>query len=99
MRKLKRGSGRYGGKLPFKCFKCGRIGHYDPKFPYGKSEDSDYEKKHRNRGKFHKKEDLSKINVYNLKKIVAHHHIVMKMCLMIIKKNSYSWPYEIRKKY
>ena len=28
VRKLKRGIGRYKGKLPFKCFNCGRIGHY-----------------------------------------------------------------------
>jgi hypothetical protein len=25
---------RYKGKLPFKCFKCGKIGHFDHKCPY-----------------------------------------------------------------
>ena len=25
VRKIKRGIGRYKGKLPFKCFNCGRI--------------------------------------------------------------------------
>jgi len=28
VRKLQRGSGRFKGKLPFKCFSCGRVGHY-----------------------------------------------------------------------
>ena len=26
--------GRYKGKLPFKCFNCGRIGHYAKKCPF-----------------------------------------------------------------
>jgi len=26
--KLKRGTKKHKGKLPFKCFSCGRIGHY-----------------------------------------------------------------------
>ena len=36
MRKIKRGSGKYKGKLPFKCFNCGRVGHFSTKFPYTK---------------------------------------------------------------
>jgi hypothetical protein len=28
VKKLKRGTGKYKGKSPFKCFNCGRIGHY-----------------------------------------------------------------------
>ena len=31
VRKFKRGIGKYKGKLPFKCFNCGRIGHYAKK--------------------------------------------------------------------
>lgn len=32
--KLKKGSGKYEGKLPFKCFNYGKIGHFATKCPY-----------------------------------------------------------------
>ena len=31
VRRLKKGSGKYKGKMPFKCFKSGKIGHFDSK--------------------------------------------------------------------
>ena len=34
VRKLKRGIGKYKGKLPLKCFECARIGHFASKCPY-----------------------------------------------------------------
>ena len=34
VRNLQRGAGRFRGKLPFKCFACGRVGHYVAKCPY-----------------------------------------------------------------
>ena len=43
IKKLERGTGKYKGKIPLKCFKCGKIGHYASKCPYPKQEDSDDE--------------------------------------------------------
>ena len=43
IKKLERGTGKYKGKLPLKCFNCGRIGHFSKKYPYPKQEDSDDE--------------------------------------------------------
>jgi len=34
VRRLKKGTGRYKGKLPFKCFDCGRIWHLATKCPH-----------------------------------------------------------------
>ena len=36
IKKLERGTGKYKGKLPLKCFNCGRIKHFASKFPYPK---------------------------------------------------------------
>jgi len=42
IRKLKKGGkGKYKGKLPFKCFKCGHVGHFVIKCPYGKKDKED----------------------------------------------------------
>ena len=38
---IKRGTGKYKGKLPLKCFNCGGIGHFASKFPYPKQEDDE----------------------------------------------------------
>jgi hypothetical protein len=41
VKNLKRGTGKYKGKLPLKCFGCGRIGHFASKFPYNKHTDNE----------------------------------------------------------
>jgi len=40
IKKLQKGSGKYKGKLPFKCFDCGKIGHFASKCPYKNLENS-----------------------------------------------------------
>ncbi len=34
VKNLQRGTGRFRGKLPFKCFACGRVDHYATKCPH-----------------------------------------------------------------
>eukprot|EP00253_Pinus_taeda_P023669 PITA_23669 len=34
VKNLQQGTGRFRGKLPFKCFACGRVGHYVAKCPH-----------------------------------------------------------------
>lgn len=51
MRKLKRGTDKYKGMLPLKCFKCGNIGHYESRC----LERGSKQKFNDNKGKFNKK--------------------------------------------
>ena len=53
MKRLKKGSGKYKGKLPFKCFNYGRIGHFANKCPHkGKDQTCDDEEKYKHRNLF-----------------------------------------------
>jgi hypothetical protein len=52
VRKLKRGTEKYKGMLPSKCFNCGKIGNFTNKFPYYKKTNSD------------EKEDPKEVNKY-----------------------------------
>jgi hypothetical protein len=38
MKKLKKGTSKFKGKLPLKCFNYGKVGHFSNKYPYPKQE-------------------------------------------------------------
>jgi hypothetical protein len=58
VRRLKKGLGKYQGKLPFKCFNCGKIGHFSNKFPHKKhDQNSEGEEKYKSK-RFDRKKSL-----------------------------------------
>jgi hypothetical protein len=65
IKKLQKGFGKYKGKLPFKCFNCGRIRHFSNKCPYPKQEDNDDEEAHNQKNQYKKKFYKKKKNFYS----------------------------------
>jgi hypothetical protein len=72
VRNLKKGFGKYKGKLLFKFFNCGKVGHFVGKCLYAKNESSDDEEDHNiKKGRKHrqyKKNKHEKKNTYKKKK-------------------------------
>ena len=49
VKNLRRGSGTYKGKLPLKCFDCGRIRHFSSKCPFNKHSNGEEESDRKNK--------------------------------------------------
>ena len=52
MKKLQVGTGKFRGKLPFKCFDFGRVGHYATKCPQKNNHDKGKDLEKGNRRQF-----------------------------------------------
>ena len=83
VKKLQHGSERFRGKLPFKCFASGRVGHYVAKCPH--KDNHDKEKKS---AKANRKQCVNRSNIIFMKIVMA--------CLIVMKMNlnkilNYSW--------
>ena len=75
IKKLKKGTGKYKGKIPLICFNCGKIGHFASKCPYPKQEEIDDEKTVKNKRKpklIIKRSSTRKIKHSLPKKTIAH---------------------------
>ena len=95
VKKLQKGSGKYKGKLPFKCFNCGRIGYFQAKCTYHKEESKDEDEKikqYKKEGKFHyKKITKEKRTFAQNKKTTVHLRLVMMKSFFYVLKSLMRW--------
>jgi len=64
VRKMKRGSGKYKGMLPFKFFHCGKVVHFDSKCPFKENNANEKEIKGNDNSRELKKKKYFKRNIF-----------------------------------
>ncbi len=60
VRRLKTGSGKYKGKLPFKCFNYGKVGHLTSKCPHKKKEKNSADEERSTNKRYNKENNYKK---------------------------------------
>jgi hypothetical protein len=97
--------GKYKGKFPFKCFNCGKVGHFVAKCPYAKNESSDNEEDYNkereniintkiatNRTSMKRRRTLiSRRRASTQKGLVTHLKKAVKAVLIVIEKKLSLW--------
>lgn len=70
--KLERGSGKYKGKFPFKCFDYRRVGHLSSKYPYKEKDEREEDLKFTNESQtYQKKKAYKKKGFYSKEESLA----------------------------
>ena len=94
IRKLKRGTDKYKGMLPLKCFNCDGIGHIASKCPYSKNKGSDEEEDPKKKNK-NKQETTEGTKINSSRKVSTQRkttpHQTRMMIVTVIQKEYSSW--------
>ena len=86
--KLEKGTRKYKGKLPLKCFNCGRIGHFSSKCTYTKQDENE----EKETSKFRRGKLGSEKNPMGTRKLFTPWNTVkIQMKVKLKKLKSYLW--------